>query len=62
VPSILRLTVFAIEFVGLVSIAVALWLDIRLEERRRRLVRGIETILANEDYRNPQPEVFKRVA
>ena len=57
-----RILAFAAMLIGLVSVAATLWLELRRNERRRRLVRSIESVLVDEDFRRSEEKVFKRVA
>jgi len=57
-----RVVAFAALLVGVISIAVALWLESRRDQRRRRLVRNIESILSDEDFCRSGEKQFKRVA
>jgi hypothetical protein len=53
---------FAAMQFGVISIAATLWLELRREERRLRLVRKVESVLHEEDFCRPGEAYFKRVA
>jgi len=57
-----RVVAFAGLLVGVMSIAAALWLELRRDDRRRRLVRSVESILNDGEFDRSGEEHFKRVA
>jgi hypothetical protein len=46
-----RTLVFAALFLGSFSLAAILWLEMRREQRRRRLARGVECLLRERSRR-----------
>jgi hypothetical protein len=60
--AISRVVVFAALLVGVISMAAALWLELRRDERRRRLARNVQSILSAEDFYRSGEKHFKRVA
>jgi hypothetical protein len=58
---ILHVAALAAMSIGVVAIAAVLWLEMRRDGRRRRLVQNVASILREEDPRRGE-EQFKRVA
>ncbi|HUB77924.1 MAG TPA: hypothetical protein VMB03_03960 [Bryobacteraceae bacterium] len=58
----MRLLTFAILQLGVIAIAATLWIEMRRAERRSRLVKNVESIISDGDFR-PEGEIrLKRVA
>lgn len=53
---------FALLWVAIVSIAAALWMEMRLDRRRRRLLHSLKTVLEDGIIDGSAEECFKRVA
>jgi hypothetical protein len=58
---ILHVAALGAMSIGVVAIAAVLWLEMRRDGRRRRLVQNVASILREEDPRRGE-EQFKRVA
>jgi len=59
---IVRLLLFAVMLLGVISIAATLWIDMRREQRRRRLVKNVQTVLSEGDLQRSEEIPLKRVA
>jgi hypothetical protein len=47
---------------GLIAIVAVLWIELRREERRRRLVRNLQSVLTDEDLGRSKEDHLKRAA
>jgi hypothetical protein len=57
-----RIAAFLAMLLGVISIAGVLWREARRDQRRRRLVRHVESILRDEDFSLSGEKHLKRVA
>jgi hypothetical protein len=60
--AVTRLLWFAALWIGVISIAAALWLEFHRDERRRRLVKNIQSVLSGQDVQAPAETRLDRAA
>lgn len=53
---------FATLQIGVIGIAAVLWLESHREERRRRPIRNLQSVLDDDDLRRSKREHWKRAA
>jgi len=60
--TIARLPFFAALLAGVIAIAAVLWLEARRDERRRRFMKRLESVLNDETSRSAAEDQLKRAA
>jgi hypothetical protein len=60
--AVTRHPLFAALLVGAIAISAALWLEARRDERRRRLMKRLESVLNDEGSRRAAEDQLKRAA
>jgi len=60
--TIARLPFFAALLAGVIAIAAVLWLEARRDERRRRFMKRLESVLNDETSRRAAEDQLKRAA
>ena len=60
--AITRLPLFATLLVGVFTIAAVLWLEARRDERRRRLIKRLESLLGDGPSRGTGEDQLQRAA
>ena len=60
--AVTRLPIFAALLVGAIAIAAALWLEARRDERRRRFMKRLESVLNDQGCRRAEEDQLKRAA
>jgi hypothetical protein len=54
--------VFAVLLLVVISIAATLWIEMRRDERRRRLVKNVQAVLSDDGFQPSGETRLKRVA
>ena len=60
--AVTRLPLFAALLAGAIAIAAALWLEARRDERRRRFMKRLESVLNDQGSRRAEEDQLKRAA